>query len=272
MTLTPVESLVAKVGDHLKEDQVAKPAEQGVAHTAIARTGSKSSALHDAAHKHGGDQVLATLQGGNGNPSDLLGSLGPVGFLELFGQLGLDLLLVVEPRGEDAHGEDSVDLDVSSGSRVAVSLGIGSIVHLDLLAESIGQRANGSLGRRVRTITGDGNKRKGRAREDEVPTRVLDLATGRNGSEPFAEGGMSHVGGSPVDSVHLLTLGRDRHIDEETRVAEASTAEDNIGSTAIIPGGHFGDNAFTFSGINEISADVEEALLHGVPSMVLREG
>lgn len=82
---------------------------------------------------------------------------------------------------------------------------------------------------------------------------------------------MSHVGGSPVDSVHLLTLGCDGHINEETRVAEASTAEDNIGRTAIIPGGHFGDNALTFRAINEISTDVEEPLLHGVPSMVLRE-
>lgn len=182
MALPPVESLVAKVGDHLKEDKAAKPAKQGVAYKAIARTGSESSALHDVANKHGGDQVLATLQSGDGDPGDLLGSLGLVGLLELLGQLGLDPLLVVEPRGEDAHGEDSVDLDVSSGSLVEMSLGIGSIVHLNLLAESIGQRANGSLGRRVRTITGDGNKCKGRAREDQMSAGVLDLATGCNGS------------------------------------------------------------------------------------------
>lgn len=82
---------------------------------------------------------------------------------------------------------------------------------------------------------------------------------------------MSHVSGSPVDSVHLLTLDGEGHIGEKTRMAEARTAEDDIGGTVVIPGSDFGDHTLTFGAVNEIGANVKEPLLHGVPSNSLWE-
>jgi hypothetical protein len=80
---------------------------------------------------------------------------------------------------------------------------------------------------------------------------------------------MSHVGGSPVDSVHLLALDRKGHIGEETRVAEAGTAKDDIRGASVVPSSDFGDHTLTFSAINQIRADVKEPLLHGVPGTAL---
>lgn len=164
--LSPVECLVAEIGNDLKENQVAQPAEEGITDNVVARAGSECGTLHDISDKHGCNEVLATFQSLDGNLSNLFRSLGLVGLLELLGQLGLDLLLVVKSRAQNAHREDSVDLDIGSWGCVSVSLSVSAIVHLDLLAESVRQGANGSLGRRVGSVASDRNKCKSRTSED----------------------------------------------------------------------------------------------------------
>ena len=145
--LAPVEGLMTQVGNDLEEHKVAEPAKERVAHDAVPGTGPKSGALHDVTDKHGGDEILSTLKSIDGNLGNLLGSLRLIGLLEHLGQIWLDLLLVIKSGGEDAHGEDSVDLHIRARGVVAMTLRVSSIVHLDLLAECVRQGANGGLGR-----------------------------------------------------------------------------------------------------------------------------
>lgn len=269
--LAPVECLVAEIRNDLEEHHVAQPAEQGVTDQRVSRTRTKSGGLHDIADEHGGDEIFATLQGTDSDLCDFLGLLRLVGFLELLGQLRLDLLLVVKSRAEDAHGEDCVNFDVGSWSINAMPLGVRSIVHLNLLAESVRQGADGSLGRRVRAVAGDRSERQSRASEDQMPPRVLHLLAWGNGDKPAAKGGICHVGGSPVDGVHLLTLDIKRHIDEESGATKASTAPDNVRSRAVVPSSDLGNHTLTFIGISEVGADVEEALLVGIGGVGLED-
>lgn len=204
--LSPVEGLVAKVRNDLEEHQIAEPAQQGVADDGVSGTRSKSGTLHDVADEHGGNQVFAAFQGTDGDLGHLRGRLRLVGLLELLGQLRFELLLSIESGAENAHGEDCVNLNIGRRSRVAVSLSVSSIVHLNLLAESVRQGANGSFGRRVGPVASNRSKGKGGAGEDEMSAWVFHLLTRGDRSQPVAKSGVSHVGSSPVDGVHLLLL------------------------------------------------------------------
>lgn len=160
---------------------MAEPAEQSVTDNAIFRARPKGSAFHDGTNKIGSDQVLPTLQGTDRYFRDLRWRLGLVGFFEFLGQIRLGLLLVVKAGCEDPHGENGVDLDIRSRGVTAVSLGIGSVVHFDFLAQSIGERTNSCFGRRVRRIASDRNECKGRAGENEMSPGCFHLSTRNNG-------------------------------------------------------------------------------------------
>lgn len=248
----------------MQEHKVAQPAEERITDDAVAWTGSESRTLHDVTDEHGGNQVLAALQSGDRNLSNLLGRLRLIRLLEHLRQLRLDLLLVVESRTQNTHRENRVNLDIGSRRGVTVASSEGTVVHFDLLTEGIRQGANSSLGGRIRPVASDGHKSKSGASENEVPTGVSHLTTGIHWGKPVSKGSMGHVGSGPVDSVHLLTLNIDGYIGKEAWMAEPSTTPDDVRSHTIVPGSDFCDNSVTLSGNREISTDVEKTLLERV--------
>lgn len=116
---------------------MAEAAEQSVTDDAIFRATPKGGAFHHGTNKIGSDQVLSTLQGTDSDLRDVRWRLGLIGFFEFLGQLRLGLFLVVKAGREDAHGEHGVDSDIRSRGGTAVP-SVGSIVHFDFLAQSIG--------------------------------------------------------------------------------------------------------------------------------------
>lgn len=90
------------------------------------------------------------------------------------------------------------------------------------------------------------------------------LSTRSNGVQPVAQGGMSCIGRSPIDCVHLLPVTFDGHINEVSWAREARTAPNNIGSSSRIPRCDFCDDSFALDGIGEIGADIMELLLKGI--------
>lgn len=259
--LAPIECLVAKIRNDLEEHQIAQPAEQSVANDGVSGTRAERRGLHNMANKHGRNEVFTTFKGADCDPGNFVRCLRLVGFFKLFGKFGLDFLLVVKARAEDAHWEDGVNLDVGSRSRGTMSLGIDTVVHLNFLAEGVRQRANGSFGRRVRPVAGNRSECQGGAGKNEMSPWVLPLLAWVDGSKPAAQSGMGSVSCGPVDGVHLLALNGKWDIGKEARVAESSAAPDDIRRIASIPGGDFADDTLTLIGICEVGADVEEALL-----------
>lgn len=90
------------------------------------------------------------------------------------------------------------------------------------------------------------------------------LSTRSNGFQPVAQGGMSCVGRSPIDCVHLLSVILDGHINEVSWAGEARAAPNNVGSSSRIPRCDFCDDSFALGGIGEIGADIKELLLKGI--------
>lgn len=82
---------------------------------------------------------------------------------------------------------------------------------------------------------------------------------------------MSHVCSSPVDCVHLLALKLDRYINEESRIAVACTAPNNIRGRAVIPGCDLSNHSIALRGNSEVCTDVHETLLERVQGLGLEE-
>lgn len=72
---------------------------------------------------------------------------------------------------------------------------------------------------------------------------------------------MSRVGRSPVDSVHLLLVLFDGHIDEKPWTGKARAAPNNVGCGSRVPSCGFCNDSITLKGICEIGADIMESLL-----------
>lgn len=90
------------------------------------------------------------------------------------------------------------------------------------------------------------------------------LSTRSDGGQPVAQGGMSYVGRSPIDCVHLLSVILDGHINEVSWAAEARAAPDNVRSSSRIPRCDFCDDSFALGGIGEIGADIMQPLLKDI--------
>lgn len=233
----------------------------------VSRARSKSSAFHDIAHKHGSDEIFAAFQGLDGDVSDFVGCLRLVGLFQLLRKLGFCLLFVVEPWTQDPHREDSMNLDIRSR---ALSIDTsGTVVHLELLVESVGQRADRGLSRGVRPITGDRNKCEGGTRENKMPLRSSRLLVRGYGRKPFLQCRMSSVGGGPIHRIHLVPQCINWRVDKKPGVTVSSTAPNNVRGGPAIPFGNLFNDPLAIRGFGQVGADVVEFLSSGVQSGTL---
>ena len=98
---------------------------------------------------------------------------------------------------------------------------------------------------------------------------ILHLRTRGNGRQPVLERGVRHVGGGPVDCIHLLPLNFNWHIDEVARVTESGAAPDNVWRGAVIPNVDLCHHTLTLVRISEVGNDVVESLLQRVQRLGL---
>ena len=145
----------------------------------------------------------------------------------------------------------------------------GTVVHLELLVESVGQRADRGLSWRVRSITGDRNECEGGACEDKMLFRSSRLRVRGNGSKPFLQCRMSSVGGSPIHRVHLVPQRINWCVDKEPGVTVSSTAPNNVRGNSAIPFGNLFNDPLAIRGFGQVGADVVEFLSSGVQSGTL---